>query len=160
MQRIGRRWCGGFNLVEVLVALVVMSVGLLGIAGLYVTTLSSGTSAIIRMQAVNLAADVADRIRANRNRGLAFPTDVHNYDTAVATPANRNCAVAGAICTGQQLADEDLWSWRQQITTSLSAAAIGTVTRTGADAPYTYTINVSWSEPGQPALFHTLVVQL
>jgi type IV pilus assembly protein PilV len=59
-----RRALGGFSLVEVMVALVVLAVGLLGIAGLYVTTLKSGGGAIFRMQAVNLAADLADRIRA------------------------------------------------------------------------------------------------
>ena len=50
----------GFSLVEAMVALVVLSVGMLGIAGLYVTTLRSGGGAIYRMQAVNLAADLAD----------------------------------------------------------------------------------------------------
>jgi type IV pilus assembly protein PilV len=55
----------GFTIIEVLVALVVLSVGLLGIAGLYVIALRAGTTSINRMQAVNLAADMADRIHAN-----------------------------------------------------------------------------------------------
>ena len=62
----------GFTLVEVLVALVVMSVGMLGIAALYLEGLRAGRTALYRTTAVNLAGDMADRIRANRNAGLAY----------------------------------------------------------------------------------------
>ena len=55
----------GFTLVEVLVALVVLAVGMLGIAGLYVESLRAGRTSIFRTTAVYLAADMADRIRAN-----------------------------------------------------------------------------------------------
>ena len=55
----------GFTLVEVLVALVVMAVGLLGIAGLYVEGLRAGRTAVYRSAAVTLASDMADRIRGN-----------------------------------------------------------------------------------------------
>jgi len=54
----------GFTMVEVLVALVVLAIGLLGIAALYLNSLQSGRTAIYRTQAVNLAADLADRIFA------------------------------------------------------------------------------------------------
>ena len=70
--RVRCRGAAGFTIVEVLVALVVLSVGMLGIAGLYVVTLQSGGTAIYRTQAVNLASDMADRIRANRNAGVAY----------------------------------------------------------------------------------------
>ena len=62
---------GGFSIVEALVALVVLSVGMLGIAALYVESLRAGRSAVYHTQAVNLAADMADRIRANRMAGAA-----------------------------------------------------------------------------------------
>src|SRR5438477_11539034 len=56
----------GFTMIEMLVALVVLAVGMLGVAILFGISLHSGSSAISRMQAVNLAADTADRMRANR----------------------------------------------------------------------------------------------
>ena len=62
-NRLGQR---GFTIVEALVALVVLAVGMLGIASLYVTTLRASGSAMSRMQAINLASDLGDRIRANR----------------------------------------------------------------------------------------------
>src|SRR5256884_5493529 len=62
----------GFTLIEMLVALVVLAVGMLGVASLFGISLHSGSSAITRMQAVNLAADIADRIRANRRAAGAY----------------------------------------------------------------------------------------
>ena len=56
----------GFTLVEVLVALVIFAVGLLGIAALHIEGLNAGRTALNRTQAVALASDLADRIRANR----------------------------------------------------------------------------------------------
>ena len=70
-----------------MVALVVLAVGMLGIAGLYVTTLRSGGGAIFRMQAVNLAADLADRIRANRGANVAYQ----------GAAANNNCYGTGSV---------------------------------------------------------------
>ena len=50
----------GFTLLEVLVALVVISVGMLGIAGLYVQSMQAGRTSMFRHHAVTLAGDVAD----------------------------------------------------------------------------------------------------
>ncbi len=64
---IGRR-VRGFTLVEVLIALIIMSVGMLGIAGLYVQSMQAGRTSMLRHHAVTLAGDIADRIRANPTR--------------------------------------------------------------------------------------------
>ena len=82
-----RDGAAGFTIVEVLVALVVLSVGMLGIAGLYVITLQSGGTAIYRTQAVNLASDMADRIRANRNAGVAYQNGASGALTCVGAGA-------------------------------------------------------------------------
>jgi len=133
---------GGFTIVEVLVALVVLAIGMLGIAGLYVTTLGSGSAAINRMQAVNLATDIADRIRSNRNANVAY--------AGVAATA-LSCIGAGAVdCSAAQMAADDLLQWRNEIVQALPAGN-GTIAVAGAGAPYTYTITLNWSEPGQSA---------
>lgn len=127
-------------MVEALVALVVLAVGMLGIAGLYVTTLRSGSSAIYRMQAINLATDMADRIRANRNANVF-------YNDA---PANNGCfqgAAAAVDCSPEQMAQNDLFLWNAQLAQVLPTGT-GTVTVGGASAPYTYTITVNWFEQG------------
>lgn len=127
----------GFTMVEALVALVVLAVGMLGMAGLYVTTLRSGSSAIFRMQAINLATDLADRIRSNRNANLF-------YNDA---PANNNCFGTAAVadCNPEQMAQSDLFLWNAQLAQILPTGT-GTVAVAGASAPYTYTITVNWTE--------------
>lgn len=142
----------GFSIVEVLVALVVLAVGMLGMAGLYVTTLRSSGSAISRVQAVNLGADMADRIRANRFARTAYRT--------TQAGATQGC-VATFNCTQEQMASNDKFVWQQQISALLPGAApLGTITYTPAAAatpeagatpataatPDSYTITVAWQE--------------
>ena len=55
----------GFTLIEVLVALIIVSIGLLGLAGLQATSVRFNQQAYLRSQAVQQAYDMADRIRAN-----------------------------------------------------------------------------------------------
>jgi type IV pilus assembly protein PilV len=130
---------GGFSLVEVLVALVVLSVGMLGIAALYVESLRSGRTALLRTQAVTLASDMADRIRANRNGRKA-------YETVVArTNSNAACA---AGCTSAALAILDKALWTGALQDALPGAT-GVVSCDDTTVPATYTITVTWVEAGQ-----------
>ena len=142
----------GFTLVEVLVALVVMSVGMLGIAALYLEGLRAGRTALYRTTAINLAADMADRIRANRNAGIAYAGTGPGADGA--------CVNGPADCTAQQLAEDDWFDWNNQLNAQLPEGAGGEVSIAGA-APATYTITVAWPEIGQavPATY-TMSVQL
>jgi type IV pilus assembly protein PilV len=117
----------GFTLVEGLIALLVVSIGMLGIAALYVETLQSGRSAQFRTQAVSIAADLADRIRANR-----VPVDAY---TGVGLNAR---------------ATADLNEWHALAATQLPEGdgevrfVVGTAT-----TPASYTIRVIWTEVGQ-----------
>lgn len=138
----------GFSIVEVLVALVVLSVGMLGIAGLYVFALQSGTSSIFRTQAVNLAADMADRIRANQAATVGYAADGADHDCE------------SADCTAVEIAEDDRAGWEGQVAAALPNGE-GAVAVAGAAVPFTYTITVSWSEPGVEAdQSYTLTVQI
>ena len=141
----------GFSMVEALVALVVLGVGMLGIASLYVVTLRSSGSAMSRMQAVNLASDIGDRIRANRMAREA-------YEGAAATD-ERRCY--DTVCTAAELAAHDLWWWQQQIEATLPGDPEGTIEVEGAGDLRTYVITLSWVEPGQPdELSYTMRMQI
>ena len=111
----------GFSIVEALVALVVLSVGMLGIAALYVESLRAGRSAVYHTQAVNLAADMADRIRANRGAGAA----AWRLDAA-ANPATQNCVDAGVNCDPIELATDDQARWLEAIQNQLPGDGNGT----------------------------------
>lgn len=132
----------GVSIVEALVALVVISVGMLGIAGLYLSSLQAGRSAKLRTQAVNLAASIADRIRANREAGA-------NYDTATygGAPAVQSCNAAA--CTSAKLAQDDLAIWIADLKASLpGTVANGTVTVKDnvAPTPDNFLITITWRE--------------
>lgn len=128
MSRTGRRYKGaGFTLVEVLIALIVLSIGLLGIAAMYVETLRANRSALVRTQAIALASDLADRIRSNR------------------VPANN---YTGSGVNGQAIAD--LVAWNDQVADQLPGGDGTVLFRAGtATTPALYMIQVSWTEVGQ-----------
>lgn len=75
----------GFSLLEVLIAIVVMSFGLLGLVGLQMTAMKNNTSAHYRAQATLLAYDIVDRMRANREVALAEGYDLALSDAAPGT---------------------------------------------------------------------------
>jgi len=130
----------GITMVESLVALVVISVGMLGIAGLYLASLQAGRSANLRMQAINLATDMADHIRANK-RGRQFykagPTDKGTFVDCVKN-----------TCTPEDVAKNDIFVWKKAISEALPANANGQLTFTEAGTPDNVAVLVVWREPG------------
>jgi len=132
----------GFSLVEVLIALVIMSVGMLGIAGLYVQSLQAGRTSMLRHHAVTLAGDIADRIRANPTAGAAY---------AAATGTDNNCVAMNADCDVAEMAAHDIFLWQAQALEFLPPMGDGTqqvvVTHDNTVSPPTFTIAVRWDEP-------------
>lgn len=88
----------GFTLIEVLVALVVISVGLLGVAGMLAYTVKGSQSAYLRSQATLLAYDLTDAMRA-------APED------AEAGLFNDGCSDSGVSCSYRQEWDAQLVAW-------------------------------------------------
>jgi type IV pilus assembly protein PilV len=146
----------GFSMVEALVALVVISVGMLGIAGLYLSSLQAGRSANLRVQAVNLASDLGDRIRANKS-GLV------NYNMAAGgTGVPHTCSTPTA-CTVAFVAENDLFVWSNAVKAALPVGATGAVTflDNPDPEPDRYTIIVTWREAGSDVdASYQMVVQL
>ena len=161
-----RRGSAGFSLVEALVALLVLSIGLLGIAGLFVESVRNSRTALLRTQAINLVGDMADRIRANAVARAAYDLDAYGGE-----PAERDCAptsdAAGANCSSAALAEDDLARWTAAVRDALPAledapaqADVQYVAPAAAGAPERYLITVSWREPGeeQPMSYRTDVL--
>jgi len=95
----------GFTLLETLVALLVLSVGLLGLAGLQTFSLRNNHSAFLRSQAVVLAYDALDRIRSNRAQALLGTGSPYNDAPPTSAP---NCS---SNCLPADLAAYDLFNW-------------------------------------------------
>ena len=108
-KRLSRQ--SGTTLMEVLVSLLVLSFGMLGMAGVQGVSLRGNQAAYYRTMATNFSGDIVERMRAN----LAA-VDAGSYDN-VAGGATASCfTVAG--CTGAQMAAQDVLDW----TTSVAAA--------------------------------------
>ena len=148
-----RRRHAGFSLVEVLVAMVVMAVGLLGIAALYVEGLRAGRTSLYRTTAVTLAADMADRIRANARAGVAY--------AGTGPGADRACVAGGVDCDPAAMAEDDWFRWRADLADRLPEGAEAEITVVDAPPLRNYAIEIRWPEPGQDApSSYRLVVQL
>ncbi|MFG6667647.1 type IV pilus modification protein PilV [Halomonas sp. HNIBRBA4712] len=78
----------GISLIESLVAMLIMSVGLLGVVALQTNSLSQQRSAYLETQATNMAQDMMDRIRANRSEASAYSLDFGEDSSGTGLVAN------------------------------------------------------------------------
>ena len=111
-QRAIRTRQSGFTLIEVMVSVLVLSIGLVGVAALQGVSLKNTQSAFMRSQATALAYDLADRMRSNV---LSARLGLYDPDTA-ATVAGCKSTTG---CTAQDMAKHDLAEWNAAIATYL-----------------------------------------
>jgi len=145
------RKSAGFSLVEAMVSLIVISVGMIGIAALYGQGLSAGRTALSRTVAVNLASTMAENIRVNRLAQAAY----------AGAGADNNCDPAGGggvDCTPAQMAAHDVFLWSANVAAELPNG-VGAITFADGIPP-TYTITVTWDEVGIGPVTETLTVQV
>lgn len=119
----------GAGLVEVMVALVILAVGLLGIAGLQLASLQNNHSAALRSQAVTLCYDALDRMRANRNAA-----NLGDYTTAF----------ADAAPTGTTIAEQDLREWK--LTVGALPSGAGAINSAAVGGRLLFTVTVQWDD--------------
>jgi type IV pilus assembly protein PilV len=100
--------------------------------------MQAGRTSILRHNAVTLAGDIADRIRANPRAGPAYAL----------AGANNNCVAAGIDCTPGEMAGNDIFLWDQQAAATMPNGAVNVVFDNGV-VPPTYQITVTWTEPGE-----------
>lgn len=108
----------GFTLIEVLVTVVVVSIGLLGLAGLQINGLRANMSSEARSKATLLASDIVERMRANTLGVAAGAYNVATLNAASCAAAPTACGNTGSAdigtavtCTANQMAAFDLWEW-------------------------------------------------
>ncbi|BAN46670.1 type IV pilus modification protein PilV [Metapseudomonas resinovorans] len=139
----------GFTLIEVLIALLILAIGLLGMVSLMMTSLQSNQNAYQRGQASLIAYDMADRLRLNRT--LASGADDYLFDLTSTPPSDPGCKTTG--CTTANIADIDLREWQENFQdvngvgqdgdayVAVLPGGAGTVQRNGRR----YLITVSWT---------------
>lgn len=120
----------GTSLIEVLVAVIIMSIGLLGVAAMQSITLRNSQGAMERTQGVVQTYSILDAMRANVTAARAGA-----YNVAIATP----CAVPAA---GTSLVQNDLRDWILSLQATLGPSACGGVSCTANVC----TVTVRWDD--------------
>lgn len=143
---------GGFTLIEVLAATLVLLVGVLGVVGMQMLSLQANQGAMLRSQATFLASELLDAMRVN-------PTAASDYegtypaDLPTSAPA---CAIANNGCTPSDAATYDLFAWGVQLQppdpnvdgfqVALPNATVTVTESTAVEDEFS--IVVSWDERG------------
>lgn len=128
----------GFTLIEVLIAMLVLAIGLLGLAALQINSLRNNQSAYNRTQATLLAYEMADRMRTNKTA-----VDSRSY-VSTSSPAIHACNSISVNCPADLMAKYDLVLWYAHIISALGSLATGSVVYDPAIEIFTITIN--WPE--------------
>lgn len=106
----------GYSLIEVLVAVVIIAVGILGIAGLQVISIQQNRSALVRAEATKYASDILDRVRVNKGVNYA-PTAL---TTDPATPTD----CRAVTCNQTEMMGFDISYWKCSINHKDSAGGV------------------------------------
>jgi len=156
----------GFSLIEVLVTVLVFSIGMLGIAGLSTVGRRATFDTVQRSTAAELAYALLEEMRSNNEAlGVYVAAAVLGRGSRGSSEPAPDCDAAGAACTADELATHSLWAWEQMLDTGFeTAAGVGTgglVTPTACivgpagGVAGNYTVTMVWrgvSELADPAI--------
>ncbi len=127
-------------MIEVLVAVVVFSIGLIGIASMQATALRLTHDSQVTVRASSLAADILERIRLN-----PVAREESHYDDISGTQSSPACVTGNSTnttsCTPAEIAQLDAWLWTQKLATDLP-----TGTGTVAFSNNIFTVTITWKE--------------
>jgi type IV pilus assembly protein PilV len=137
----------GFTLTEVLLAVMVLALGLLGLASLQLQSLRANQDAYHTSQASFLAEEILERMRGNPDEARAGQYDLPEGADG---PAPVNCIGSGQNCTPQQLRDHDLSSWIAAVEERLPDGGAEIETAPGPAGRVRVAITLQWRNRGLP----------
>ena len=122
----------GFTLIEVLVAMLVLAVGLLGVAAMQLRGLQYNHDAYLRSQISMLAYDIADRMRLNSANAAGY---VQTYNIANNAP--------GACVENSTITADDLMCWQRRVWEALPPGGVAAIT---TNDNIDYTVSLQWDD--------------
>lgn len=131
----------GFTLIEVLIALLVLAIGLLGMATLMMTSMQSSQGASLRSAATVAAYDLAERMRSNPSQSAIANSP---YEANPATAVSPACEADANGCSAADLVQADLAEWWLNLQNAIPGAE-ATVDQVNAN---TFCLVIFWQEPG------------
>ncbi|MGB0898965.1 MAG: type IV pilus modification protein PilV [Psychrobium sp.] len=137
----------GFTLLEVMIAIAILAIGMLGIAGLNMVSMEHNHSAYLRSQAITISQDIIERMRNNPEAVAAGK--FNDVKSAGQTMPNTDCLTADDGCSIDQLANIDIAQWAQMINSisdeNSRQQLPGASATVKADANNIFTISVEWA---------------
>ena len=130
----------GFTLLEVMIALVISAVSLLGLASLQAQSLSFNNTAFIRSQATYFAYDILEKMRMNKTAANAGSYDLLITDV----PNSATCYGTGATCSQADFAAADKFEWHNLVTAALPGG-LSSISRATGTGQTIVTIEVRWN---------------
>lgn len=147
MKSTNRRQAG-FSLIEVLVALIVLAIGMLGMGKMLILSMKSNGTAYANTQAMFLAGAMLDRIRANRAVALSGASSNYSLPTLTATSsygAGPNCLTVA--CSSADIATSDVANWLGSLAASSGLpSGQGSINFTTANNEVSVLIRVQWDD--------------
>lgn len=144
----------GFSLVELLVTIVVFSIGLLAVAGLQTVSKSANFESLQRTTASHIANGMLEDMRTNGKAINVYLASADLGGSVFAAEPAPNCNAMGSVCNAAQKAVHDLWFWESVLDgayeTSAEGASGGLVQPTicvdgpAGGGPGIYTVSVAW----------------
>lgn len=131
----------GFTLIEVLISLVILAVGLLGMAALQTESLKFNNAALTDSQAQFLLNDMVERIRANSGNNTYVMTYTDNLDTVTV-----DCSAAN--CGSNEMALWDMTQWRDNVAATLPQGETQILFNT-LGRVYVLSVRYDWSQLGE-----------
>ena len=131
----------GFTLLEVMISLVIFSIGMLGLAGIQATSIQSNNIAYMRTLAMQSAYDMADTLRASADFNNSVDSAFDNVTTTLGSAPTACQNSTTPTCTTSQMAAFEIYHWKFNLADQLPSGR-GTVVRNGN----IYTITVMWDQ--------------
>lgn len=152
----------GFTLLEVLVAIVIVSIGLLAVAGMQTTAITGNASAKDATIAIQFAEEMVDRIRVNAGDTPEIYNCIDTNNSGVSAVDATPCATLGRPPSNPAQGDYDQWRTRLTDPSLGLSGAIGTVTVT-KDSPIsktaTITVTVTWGSITPRSVTFTTIME-
>ena len=137
----------GITMIEVLVAVLILAIGLLGVAGLQSISLKNTTDVFFEQQAMSYSQDLVNRIMANQ----AAAGEGDYEETPPGSAPGTDCS--SVACTSEQMATWDLWQWNDALTNGFGAPPSAAANVEWVDTTGEYEIAITWDATGAGASY-------
>ncbi|MDX1461356.1 MAG: type IV pilus modification protein PilV [Xanthomonadales bacterium] len=131
----------GFSLLEVLIAVLILAIGVIGIAALQMTTSMYQESSMYRGQVAMLSREIIERMQLNVDAAKGGAYNISTLPTGLTT----NCKSATANCSTGDMVSHDLREWSARVADVLPGGDASIATDTSTD-PVQITLTLKWDE--------------